>query len=89
MYFQESTQELEANKVFSTSFKPGDIVKIKEEFLEPHEDDNFHVVQNVGQGYSYLTEICEYNIKNPTFAPSVRTGTKYIDTYIYDYAAKK
>lgn len=63
-------------------FRQGDIVKIKPEFLDEGERDDFHVVKMWHENCLGLTRISKDNLALP-FPPITDTGLKYIEPKIY------
>lgn len=66
--------------------KKGDIVKIKKEWLDKGEEDNFHVVMEASycenNSSIYLSSICDYNLK-AKFPQQMKTPIKYIQDIVF------
>ena len=81
-------QSLTSKKIDLNTYKlqKGDIVKIKHNYLEENEENNFHIVMesvhSENNNYVYLTEICDFNLK-ALFPSQLRTRLEAIEPILY------
>jgi len=81
-------QSLTSKEIDLNTYKlqKGDIVKIKHNYLEENEENNFHIVMesvhSENNNYVYLTEICDFNLK-ALFPSQLRTRLEAIEPILY------